>query len=139
MRTIKFRGKRIDNGEWVYGFYYEWYSKIKIRSVSFIHIITFDENNLKLLDDQVEVIPETVGQYTGFKDKNGKEIYEQDYIKQVWSGTLELTEIDIINDIRYGFLTNNALYNITEYGDDCVGEIIGNLFDNPELSKNGKS
>jgi uncharacterized phage protein (TIGR01671 family) len=75
MREIKFRGKRIDNGEWVYGYYcFNGYT---------------DEQKHFIIPDYasafygIEVIPETVGQFTGLHDKNGKEIYEGDYCKLI--------------------------------------------------------
>ena len=70
MREIKFRGKRIDTGEWVYGFYYE-----KPSGKSHIY------NNQTRLHHKVD--PATVGEDTGLKDKYGKEIYKGDVVKIV--------------------------------------------------------
>lgn len=141
MREILFRGKRVDNGEWVEGNMY------------FMHecwgggaYICPEER--RSYNDDIEVIPETVGQYTGLKDKNGKRIFEGDIISAT---TIDEKE-ERLADIRYGeFYDCNAndlflgWYVCVE--GDCISmlqndkeilkisKVIGNKHDNPELLK----
>ena len=77
-RVIKFRGKRIDNDKWVYGYLYE---DVKPnRHLSYILQLVFVPTLSVPSDLFIEVDPETVGQFTGFHDKNGVEIYEGEWI-----------------------------------------------------------
>lgn len=136
-REIKFRGKRLDNGEWLYG------SLLQGEAQSVI--ATIKDNSINV-HDCFEVVPETVGQFTGLLDRNGKEIYEGDIItvkggyprvvlwdKMMWA----LMPTEYYHDEVFWVmnLQHPGVDWWEEFADEF--EIIGNIYDNPDLL-NGK-
>ena len=129
MREILFKAKRIDNGEWIEGgFCKSSYGRTYIIGVSKRGYI-----------DGLEVIPETICQYTGLKDKNGKLIWENDVVGflDAYSTENGYAEADCIgkvvwDDETISFqVTNRLSAESYEVLDEC--SVIGNIFDNPEL------
>ncbi|GJM84246.1 phage protein [Paenibacillus sp. HMSSN-139] len=121
MREIKFRGKRIDNGEWVEGCYA--FSKIPLMD-GIDHIIIVD--GLK----PYNVDPDTVGQYTGLQDCNGKDIYEGDIYHQ---GDKNIRYVVVWADTGLiGKQLGTSSYAGLRHWRDRI-EVIGNRYSNPEL------
>ena len=139
MREILFKAKQIDNGEWVEGHYLRKYDLLE-KEVHFI-FQTDKHNTWKC----VEIVPETLCQFTGLTDKNGNKIQENDIIKYHFG--------EIYAPIKYGYYQNCFDSQKTEHvgfyvdwtGDKCLRKDlgywidmvyampVGNIFDNPEL------
>lgn len=156
MRYVFFRGKDLDTSEWVYG--------------DLLHAIEYDPKTRqgKMTDGciiyekgekddgsvcrSVDVFPTSIGEYTGLKDKNGKQIFEGDIVTR-YDNYFKTTEIGVVvfNGIDASFCISVEEYGLTvlyhflprvDYNDGhCLiqikytFEVIGNIHDNPELLK----
>ena len=133
MRTIKFRGKNIETGEWVYGFYTQGGYIREDGSLKVRHIIHSD-----ILYDVQE---ETIGQFTGLYDYNGNEIYEGDILRYIqWENNEEVLYYITFEEEMGSFVLQKPTLkhkdNISQlaiYG--LKLEVVGNIHDNPELLK----
>lgn len=123
MREILFRGKRKDGLEWFYGSYMEHYYSSRYGRVS--AIFTNDDSLCQTY--RIPVDPETVGQFTGVIDKNGKKVFDGDVIKAIASNPagedIEATVIVSLDDYE-------LMWDI-EHSHEI--EVIGNIHDNPEM------
>lgn len=147
MRDIRFKAKRKDNGEWIEGYY------------NSRHIVNWEEREAPVsvteskkckIQNMHTVIPETVCQYTGLKDKDGQEIWENDIIEFQFDNDdcpfpNKDTKIRIgrvfFSNFRSSFAIamgiggsdyiNNDLFKYVQNGNRV--KVIGNIFDNPDL------
>ena len=135
MRQIKFRGKRIDQDEWVVG------SLVKIIRVNIKFYIlplnTVIDDDSKMFDSLIEIRPETASQFTGLVDRNGKEIYEGDIIEDkngigviMWFQTAWG-----VASYAHGYNGVKSYTAVDSFYCNEVKEwaVIGNIYDNPEL------
>jgi uncharacterized phage protein (TIGR01671 family) len=139
-REIEFRG-RTAKGEWVEGYYIKGANSYIIPLNNVKGMVVSLSGNLGVFADKV--IPETVGQYVGIKDKNGKKVYEHDIVKRrYFNHEVVFGEYGDEPHTTIGFFTkeNQALF-VGEEDDFYYGginslheiEVLGNVFDNPEL------
>lgn len=130
MREILFRGKSTGNGEWVYG-------------VAFPHdncakVTMFRQNQGDGALEGLEVLPETVGQFTGLTDKNGTRVFEGDILKEY--GSAPEYSLMVIKNTWFGcfieFYFHGEIHSREQVGHTgwlSYDEVIGNIHDNPEL------
>lgn len=133
MREILFRGKRTEDGEWIEGNYA--YSNTENKHFiicnSEMQSFTYPENCLFAIDCY-EIIPETVERYTGLTDKNGIKIFEGDIVK----GTFLGFPIPIEDDVFSICWQEDVAGYKANYFENV--EVIGNIYDNPELLETNK-
>jgi uncharacterized phage protein (TIGR01671 family) len=140
MREILYRGKRKDNGEWVYGYYLP-YHAVKDTNGKDVFAQIFVEPDEKHPKGWAIVTAETVGQYTGLKDKNGAKIFEGDIVKyygicKTIIGVVKICEEDFSG--LYGVceaFTDGSGTSLLKAKIDC--QVVGNIYDTPELLKQG--
>lgn len=117
-----YRGKSIFNGEWMYGAFLRQYHSSRYGRIDAI----FFSDEVKTY--RVPVDPETVGQFTGLIDKNGKEIYEGDILHDLNTGAkLPVRYVDG----GFWLKPQEGSFNMPS---EHLREIIGNVFENPELN-----
>ena len=143
MQEYLFRGKRKDNGEWVEGDFYKVDILCFIIPRSSSGTYSRGKHTIKDVYPCYEVIPETVGQYTGLTDKKGTKIFKGDIIRTITFGfDKEKSVTEIKFGARYGvqgfYLANGR--NMFYFGQTNLSvmddtEVIGNIHDNPELLK----
>ena len=133
MREILFRAKRIDNGEWVEGYYLKTTLGKDIEPSDVI-FVPFKINRSGQWG-WIKVLPETLCQYTGMVDRNGRRIWENDIIKHEISDTIGV--VKWYQEDYVGWCVDDIVIDEQQFTDEMWNEceVIGNVFGNPELMK----
>lgn len=135
MKEVKFRGKRLDNGEWITGYY----GFKEESNKHFIMVETINVHHPSYFTDY-EVIPESVGQYTGLNDKHNAFIFNGDILDGSYISPLS----QMISKRHYKVVYKNACYYAELIGHHPYGstflyfvnkesKVIGNIYEKPEL------
>lgn len=153
-REIKFRAKRIDNGEWDYGYYVVHHIALTDVDKDTNQIVRVGTNVVHtLFNDQrkdnkgyyKDINPDTLGQFTGLIDKNGKEIYEGDIIG---CHNPDIVHLIFYNESQGRFMAalngdiENDFFGVCGLDDsrwNASKEVIGNIHDNLELLKGARN
>lgn len=144
MRDILFRGKSTETNQWCYGGFHIWKKrqicvlgddKLKDDEISYVITVnSFADWNMPRTMQAVEVIADTVGQYTGLTDRNGRKIFEGDIVNIL----TENEEFGIITYDDGGFFVDASTFSV-DFMNNINGsdiEVIDNIHDNPKALKN---
>ena len=129
-REILFRGKRMDNGEWVKGFY------VCVLDTHYIMTGKFDSLTNGIINSEAyKVDPSTRGQFTGLTDRNGVKIFEGDIVR--YGDTIHRVVFEQRNGTAYFGLVYAACETLPfgHYQDLKQIEVIGNIYDNSECKE----
>ena len=137
MREILFKAKRINNGKWVEGYLFETREHTYIAYANqFDDDLFYATSNIFILVD-----PNTLCRYTGLNDKNGNKIWENDVVKHYNSkyepNAFVMGTICWSQNTSTFLRTSRHSHLHWHISSDCRYEVIGNIFDNPELLKEG--
>lgn len=131
MREILFKAKRIDNSEWVEGYYQKRYDLLGYERHLILHV------DSRTVWELVEISPETLCQFTGLCDKNGNKIWENDilmaHLDEFYpeDATYETVEWGVTGWVAHEANSIDRQY-LDEFDTEHF-EVVGNIFDNPEL------
>lgn len=131
MREILFRGKRVDNGEWVEGSYIKGFKTDPSDSAQTVDCKFICWTFCDCIKSYKEVSDETVGEYTGLTDKNGKKIFEGDIVKNKYNYVFKVFCEDCSLKIEdsFGCVIKTTQSAVSHF----EVEVIGSIHDNPEL------
>lgn len=126
-REILFKAKRIDNGEWVEGYYVYITNPLTEDGKPIKHLIC---NGTNIFNDLID--PDTLCQYTGLTDKNGKKIWENDIVR---NGKGDIGVVQWFEEHAVFMIWNKTKHHVYYLAENDFSkiEIVGNEFDNPEL------